>query len=188
MEDQIDLMDPLAVDDAAANLPEVRDEEAAPETDELREAFAQDAGELEDTANINTTETEDAEEEEEAKKRRLIFICHRQVPGLDEEIASLIRDELRADFGVYLDQAQPGGTLWRKAIQEAMDNADFVVALVTDSFNQINADWIAFELSVAHQRQHSTGKPRIIPVHLERIDQYRTHIGAYLSENRLHRR
>ena len=57
MEDHIDLMDPLAVDDAVAILPEVLDEDVyAPETVEPG-----DAGELEDTDTLDTSEMEGGE-------------------------------------------------------------------------------------------------------------------------------
>lgn len=178
MEDPIDLTDPLAVDDAATTLPEVLDEDAfAGESGESR-----DAGELEDTETLNTSETE-AEEEDDDEKRPLIFICHRQLPGLDENIAWVIHDELSVDYKVYLDQDMDGGTKWPDAIQEGIENADFVIALITEEANQLNADWIAFELRLAHQRRHLTGKPTIIPVHLEQIGEYKAHIGAYLTSS-----
>jgi hypothetical protein len=135
------------------------------------------------TDSLNVAHSEDAEDEEHSDERPIVFICHRQLPGLDENIAWVIHDALSADYDVYLDEDMSGGTLWPDAIQKGIEKADFVIALITEQANQINADWIAFELSLAHHRRQLTGKPTIIPVHLEQIGDYKAHIGASLTSS-----
>jgi TIR domain-containing protein len=136
---------------------------------------------IDDEADINLLDTE-----EDLRERRVIFISHRQIAGLDQSMATLIEeelltDELEGDYEVFLDTAQEGGTQYRENLQNAIDRADFVIALITENANRIDADWMAFELAAAHRRLHRFGRPTIIPVHLEPIDEYKAHIGAYLS-------
>ncbi|HEU4710828.1 MAG TPA: toll/interleukin-1 receptor domain-containing protein [Pyrinomonadaceae bacterium] len=124
--------------------------------------------------------------EEDLHERRVIFISHRQIAGPDQSIANLIEEELLTeelenDFEVYLDTETAGGGRWRENLQDAMDRADFVIALISENSNRNDADWIAFELALAHKRFQRFRRPTIIPVHLDTIEEYVTGIGAALS-------
>lgn len=169
MEEQEDLMQLAADDEVAAVSESINEDDAAePQIPEIADS-------------PKVVSAEDADEEEHSEKRLIVFICHRQLPGLDQNIASLINEELSPDYEVYFDEAQPPAVDWAASIQEKLDNADFVIALITESANQLGSDWIAFELSLAHRRRRLTGKPTIIPVHLEPIGEYKAHIGAFLA-------
>jgi hypothetical protein len=170
------------------NQPPVITEGALPTADEPWPEDAASAQEVDETEDPAEPEASDRESTDHPAKRLAVFLTHRQLPGADQNVASMLYRELNntkldehTDLDVYLDTEQLPATRYREAIQRGIENADFVIALITANANQLNSDWIAFELGLAHQRWKRLGKPLIIPVHLEPIETYGAHIGPYVG-------
>lgn len=180
MENPFNFLEPQANDDLQLGVPEL------PAELQTLEPPEQPVDEHETEDDLLEQEEDLLDHEEGLHERRVIFISHRQIAGLDQSMADLIEEELlteelASEYEVYLDTAAAGGRQWRINLQNAMDRADFVIALITENANRIDADWMAFELAAAHRRLQRFGKPTIIPVHLEAIDEYKFHIGAPLE-------
>jgi hypothetical protein len=121
----------------------------------------------------------ESKQTEEAAERPVVFISHRQGFDLDQNIATMLYENLKEDCDVYLDTQQLPGSRWAYLIQKSIEDADFVIALITENANR--SDWIAFELGAAYRRWDQFKRPAIIPVHLEPIAEYEPRIGAALN-------
>jgi hypothetical protein len=98
-----------------------------------------------------------------AFKDKHIFISHKCDVPADETLAKQLYESL-TDLGcdVYLDEAQPIGIDYEKAIDQSLQRADFVLALLTKDSN--DSDWVKAELCYAHKLLRQHGRPRFIPI------------------------
>lgn len=139
----------------------------------------------EETENLEESENlvEDVapEQIEEAAERPVVFISHRRGFDLDQNIATMIYENLSENCDVYLDTQQLPSTHWAEVMQKTIKEADFVIALITENSNRSDNDWIAFELGAAYRRWNRFKRPALMPVHLEPIDEYEPRIGAALN-------
>jgi hypothetical protein len=127
----------------------------------------------------NPVEGVDPEQIEESAERPVVFISHRQGFDLDQNIATMLYENLSEVCDVYLDTQQLPSTRWRELIKNSIKEADFVIALITENANR--SDWVAFELGAAHRRWNQFESPVIIPVYLEPIEIYELNFGAYID-------
>jgi TIR domain len=103
--------------------------------------------------------------------RRAVFISYARKDGA--ELAHRLRGDLKREgFEVWLDTREiAGGTTWTKEIEEALDNADVVVALLTSGSyaseicraEQLRA--LRHGKCVIPLRAQASGE--IVPLHLE---------------------
>lgn len=160
------------------------EDDARPTAEELtlqpEETEQADEAEGEEGAD-NSVEEVSPEHVEEAAERPFVFISHRQGFDLDQNVATMLYENLSEDCDVYLDTQQLASTRYAELIRESIKEADFVIALVTENSNRNDNDWIALELGAAYQRWRQFGFPALIPVHLEPIAEYEPRIGAALN-------
>lgn len=166
---------------------DLRDEDNDAQPPENGEPLPEDADQPEEPESLEEAESpasadESSKQIEEAAQRPVVFISHRQGFDLDQNIATMLYENLTENTekcDVYLDTQQLASVRWAELIQQSIKDADFVIALITENANR--SDWIAFELSEAHRRWVEFRKPVLIPVHLEPIAEYEGRIGAALS-------
>jgi hypothetical protein len=115
-------------------------------------------------------------------KGKYIFISHKCDVPADETLARQLYESL-TDLGcdVYLDKAQPIGRDYEKAIDQALQRADFVLALLTKDSN--DSDWVKAELSYAHKLLKRHGRPKIIPIQVGFFERTATIRAICVSAN-----
>ena len=107
MENPVDFLEPQANNDRELDIPEL-----AAEPQRLA-PLEQPVEEHEAEGDVLEYEEDLLEHEERLQERRVIFISHRQIAGLDQSVADLIEEELlteelESEYEVYLDTATEG--------------------------------------------------------------------------------
>src|SRR5215207_8955133 len=97
-----------------------------------------------------------------AEGQLVIFISHRCVVEPDRSIALRLHADLSPYGEVYVNTAEQAGARFDEEIKQALDRADFVIALISDRANE--SEWVKYELSYAAARYQRERRPTIIPV------------------------
>ncbi|HEY0377984.1 MAG TPA: toll/interleukin-1 receptor domain-containing protein [Pyrinomonadaceae bacterium] len=131
--------------------------------------------EAEAVADMEAGEADEAAPPE-AEARPVVFVSHRCIIEPDRSIALRLREDLSADCDVYVNTAEPAGADFDKRIEDSLETADFVIALISESANE--SPWVKYELSYAAERYQRERRPTIIPVRLGFTAQYSPTVGA----------
>ena len=87
---------------------------------------------------------------------------------LEQEIYSLVAEKVT----IFRDVTMDTGTLWEKRIEDELDKASFMVAIVTPGF--LRSEWCAREVKRFHAREKLLGRELIFPVEYIDVGEYRT--------------
>jgi hypothetical protein len=99
-------------------------------------------------------------------KSLTVFISHSLQ---DTDIADYLTRELKASgVQVWYDKPIKPGSEWVKEIEEALEQAEIFVVLLSPNF--LASPWANFELGVALSRAEGSRKVRVIPILTRGID------------------
>jgi hypothetical protein len=115
------------------------------------------------------------------KQTPRIFISYKRHAEPDEQVALEIFQALKQQYDVFIDQALPVGTRWSERIDEELQQADFLVALL--SANSIQSEMIQTEIATAYDLANDRGgpPPTILPVRLAYRERLQYRLRAYLD-------
>jgi hypothetical protein len=93
-------------------------------------------------------------------KNRTVFISYSRE---DSKFVDALAEKLKADdISVWSDRDLVAGSNWRDEIASAMQDAKFVIFVVSQ--NSMKSSWQNMEIGMALQRQHESRDQFIIPV------------------------
>lgn len=109
-----------------------------------------------------------------------VFISHKRGIEVDDKVALLLADELeKLGCSVYLDLNRPHGIRIDDEIPENLDQADFVIALISAAAN--GNEWVKGEVERAANLNREFGRPRIVPIRLGFTKDYSPRLAAALG-------
>ncbi len=113
------------------------------------------------------------------QKRKRIFISYKRNIEPDEPIALEIFKQLSKDHDVFIDQTMLVGTRWAKEIEKQLKKSDYLISFL--SSNSVKSEMVLAEIETAHRLNKQLGRPVILPVRLNYIDQLVYPLSAYLN-------
>lgn len=149
--------------------------------DSTAENLMDTSAEDEPILDVDTAEAGDAtaNEAEESLAGKHVFISHKCDVEPDGNLARQLYSDLKAlGCEVYLDEAQPLGSVFDDDIKKWIKRSDFVVALLTSAANE--SDWVTHEIFCAREQFRLRGGPIILPLKLGSFEPS-MRIGANLS-------
>jgi len=141
----------------------------------IPEADAETLAAIQDSEDVDVVASE-----ERPLEGKNVFISYKR-GDTGEAIAAMLYQEL-SELGaeVYLDQERAISERWEEAIQKALEQAHFVIALLTQQTNA--SDWVKFELDLAYRQFESRGEPAILPIGLGiEVTELAPRIGARVA-------
>jgi len=112
-------------------------------------------------------------------ERKRIFVSYRRVQP-DEEVARALAETLkRHHHDVFIDVDIRPGSEWGEDIEEALQNTDFLIAILSELATQ--SPMTVTEVEIAHNRRMRTGEPIIIPIRLRFDGPLRYPLSAYVN-------
>jgi TIR domain/NACHT domain len=115
--------------------------------------------------------------QEEIKVKR-IFVSYRRVEP-DQTVAHAVADALRQHNEVFIDTDILPGSEWSKEVEDALQETDFLIALVSELAAESSI--VVREVEIAHERRVKTGKPIIVPVRLRCDGPLGLRLDAYIN-------
>jgi len=100
----------------------------------------------------------------------------------EDEVDSLAQDlalRLGQQHEVFIDRMIRVGVDWVKFIEEQMNTADFVIALL--SARSVQSEMFIGELRVARQLNKRSGRPVILPIHVRQPQKLDYELDAYVG-------
>jgi TIR domain len=98
----------------------------------------------------------------EGSPRPRLFLCHVNRDQPDNALAAELADRLDQGFEVFVDLRMTAGIPWESTIEDALEKADLVIALISDG--ALKSHMVGHEIRRAAKRLRSTGLPLILPV------------------------
>ncbi len=116
--------------------------------------------------------------ESSATVRRKIFISYCHVEP-DQTVAWAAAERLALHHDVFIDRLIPPGSEWGEVIDTSMNEADFVIAFVSEK--SVRSEMVTEEIRLAHQLRKTNGYPTLVPVRLAFTGALTYPLGAYLN-------
>ena len=129
-------------------------------------------------AKMSPHEIRDDPNHQSTKDKQRVFISYKR-GSYDEEVASRLYTDLTGkNFDVFHDK-QPAGVDFEKAASEFLDQADYVIALISAA--SIESGFIRAELERAYDLRLKFRSPIIIPIRLAYSGPLGLRLGALLG-------
>jgi hypothetical protein len=111
-----------------------------------------------------------------------IFISYKRGASPDEALALAVFGALRPEHTVFIDQTMLVGEAWAKRIQHEIEQADFLITLL--SARSVESEMVRGEIETARRvsAQRPDGGPRILPVRVAFFDAFQYPLSAYLNQ------
>lgn len=113
------------------------------------------------------------------KRRARIFLSYKRVEP-DESVARRLYLELSQSHDVFFDQAIPIGKDWVRSIEENLEQADFLILLISAASVDSHMLWREIEHARSLAKSRG-GKPAILPVRMGYSGALPYPLGAYLD-------
>ncbi|MEL6261634.1 MAG: AAA-like domain-containing protein [Cyanobacteria bacterium J06626_6] len=114
-----------------------------------------------------------------ADTKSRIFISYKRGVEPDEPIAREVYEALSAEHDVFLDQTMPVGAPWAERIEQALQQSDVLIILL--SAQSVHSEMVLGEVEMAHRLMKTSGRPIILPVRLGYRDPFVYPLSAYLN-------
>ena len=111
--------------------------------------------------------------------RSRIFISYKRGVEPDEPIAREVYEALSEEHEVFLDQTMPVGAPWAERIEQALQQSDFLIILLSEQ--SVHSEMVLGEVETAHRLMNASGRPMILPVRLGYREPFVYPLSAYLN-------
>jgi hypothetical protein len=110
-----------------------------------------------------------------------VFISYKRNTQVDEPLARrLYRAFQQAGHRPFIDQTIPVGVEWAREIERQIEQADFMVVLL--SATSVHSEMVATEIEFAHRQSQRSGNARLLPVRVDFDDLLPYQISAYIDK------
>ncbi|NEO85716.1 MAG: TIR domain-containing protein [Spirulina sp. SIO3F2] len=111
---------------------------------------------------------------------RKLFISYKRDAEPDEAVALQIYEALRPAHQVFIDQTMLVGTPWLERITTEIQQADFLIVLLSAA--SVHSEMVQAELEIARAQAAKTpGRPQILPVRLAYQEPFPYPMNIYLD-------
>jgi class 3 adenylate cyclase len=115
----------------------------------------------------------------ETKQGEVVLLYRRQAKP-DDQVLALLEERLpELGYSVFIDRHLKIGVAWAQSIEERIREADFVIALISESAQ--SSEMLEAELEIAYEQRLAKGKPKILPIRIGQDEPVQGPLAAYLS-------